>query len=373
VAYAGEMSWGFFLWEVAMGKGTGIWQRGNSWYIEVTITGQRYRECLGRVSKTFAKEMAAKRRTELLEGRLRPKAQDPIFERFLDDYLDDVSVNKALKSHSRDKASSIHLKRFLGEKRISQISRMDIERYKRDRRAEILTRKPEASMASINRELALLSHAFNVAKFPNPTKGVKRFEEFSRERFLDDEEERRVFEAIEQVDPKLEPLFKVLINAGYRLGEVLGLQNCPEMLNFEEEYIRVPRMIRKGKKKDVVTPLNDVLGAALKDAMKIVNVKKGERIFPYSLQFVDRQWVKIRKLAGLEDTIRVHDLRHTFGSRAGQAAHDDPYAVQDLMGHTDFRTTQKYIHVSQTRKRAIMERLGSGSPHISHLKEAKPR
>jgi integrase len=93
-------------------------------------------------------------------------------------------------------------------------------------------------MASINRELALLSHTLNVAKLPNPVKGVKRFEEFSRERFLDEDEERRVFEAIDEINPKLEPLFTVLINAGYRLGEVLALRNCPEMVNFGQGYIR---------------------------------------------------------------------------------------------------------------------------------------
>jgi len=316
--------------------------------------------------------MAAKRRTELLEGRLRPKAQDPLFQKFIDNYLAEVSINKAPKSHARDKTSTVHLKRFFNGKRLSQITRIDIERYKRDRRAEIQARDPQGSMASINRELALLSHAFNVARIPNPVKGVKRFEEFGRERFLDEEEERRIFEAIEQIDPNLEPLFQVLINAGYRVGEVLALVNDPEMLNFENGYIRVPRMIRKGKKKDVMTPLNNPLTEALKEAIKINNVGKRERIFPYSIHFIEKRWKKIRKMASL-DGVRVHDLRHTFGSRAGKAAQDDPYAVQELMGHTDFRTTQKYIHVSETRKRAVMEKLDRSPNIFPNITEVESR
>ena len=180
----------------------GIWQRGKSWYIEITVKGQRYRESLGRVSKTFAKEMAAQRRTELIQRRLRPKAEDPLFQKFIDNYLAEVSINKAPKSHARDKTSAAHLKRFFNGKRISVISRMDIERYKRDRREEILAGGRQA-LASINRELALLSHALNVRKFPNPVKGVKRFEEFGREQFLDEEEEQRIFEAIDQICPVL--------------------------------------------------------------------------------------------------------------------------------------------------------------------------
>jgi len=393
VAYAGEMSWGFSFGkggryearrrrptsylsgfgrkEVAMGKNAGVWQRGNSWYIEMTVKGQRYRESLGRVSRTFAKEMAAQRRTELIQGRLRPKPQDPLFEKFLDSYLAGVSINKAPKSHARDKTSTVHLKRFFNGKRISQISRMDIERYKRDRREEILG-EGRQSLASINRELALLSNAFNVGRFPNPVKGVKRFDEFSRERFLDEGEEERLFEAIGETYPELKPLFCVLINAGYRLGEVLGLRNCPEMINFGEGYIKIPRMLRKGKKKDVVTPLNKILTEALKEAMNVSDVGRGERIFPYSLFSIEKKWKRIRKLAGL-DNLRIHDLRHTFGSRIGKEAQDDPYVVQELMGHTDFKTTQKYIHVSETRKRAVMERLGSNTHKITHIRKVKTR
>jgi integrase len=353
--------------------GTGIYKRKESYYIDIVVKGDRYVECLGKVSKTFAKEEAARRKTALLEGRLRPKAQDPLFEKFIDKYLAEVSVNKAPKSHARDKTSAVQLKKFFGGKRISHITETDIHRYKRDRREEILVGKPQASLASINRELALLSHAFNVRKFPNPVKGVKRFDEFSRERFLDEDEEERLFEAIQETYPELESLFRVLINAGYRLGEILGLLNCPEMVNFGEGYIRIPRTIRKGKKKDVVTPLNDILTHALKMAININGVGKGERIFPYSVFSVDKKWSKIRKMAGLEDSVRVHDLRHTFGSRAGKAAQDDPYAVQELMGHTDFRTTQKYIHVSETRKRAVMEKLDSSPNKTPNIRTLKSR
>jgi integrase len=128
-------------------------------------------------------------------------------------------------------------------------------------------------------------------------------------------------------------------------------------------------MIRKDRKKDVVTPLNQILSEALERAVKILKVKGGERIFPYSLQYIGRQWREIRKQAGLED-VRIHDLRHTFGSRAGKAAQDNPYAVQELMGHTDFRTTQKYIHVSESRKRAVMKKLDS-SPNDFHNTQRK--
>jgi len=115
------------------------------------------------------------------------------------------------------------------------------------------------------------------------------------------------------------------------------------------------------------------LTEAFQKAIKINDVGRGERIFPYSVFSIDKKWRRICGMAGLEESVRVHDLRHTFGSRAGRAAQDDPYAVQKLMGHTDFRTTQKYIHVSETRKRVIMEKLNPVTHIFTHIKDAKSR
>jgi hypothetical protein len=40
--------------------------------------------------------------------------------------------------------------------------------------------------------------------------------------------------------------------------------------------------------------------------------------------------------------LRFHDLRHTFGSVAIRTA--DPRELQEWMGHSDFSTTQLYMH-----------------------------
>jgi len=45
--------------------------------------------------------------------------------------------------------------------------------------------------------------------------------------------------------------------------------------------------------------------------------------------------------AGLRD-LRFHDLRHTFGSLVINQA--SPVEVQAYLGHSDFRTTQRYLH-----------------------------
>jgi integrase len=54
-----------------------------------------------------------------------------------------------------------------------------------------------------------------------------------------------------------------------------------------------------------------------------------------------RRFKKARGRAGLRP-LRFHDLRHTFGSVAIRTA--DPRELQEWMGHSDFSTTQIYMH-----------------------------
>jgi integrase len=51
-----------------------------------------------------------------------------------------------------------------------------------------------------------------------------------------------------------------------------------------------------------------------------------------------------------------HDLRHTFGIRAADAG-ADAFTIAELMGHSDLRMTKRYTHATDSRKRAVDERL----------------
>jgi integrase len=54
-----------------------------------------------------------------------------------------------------------------------------------------------------------------------------------------------------------------------------------------------------------------------------------------------RRYISARKRAYLRE-IRVHDLRHTFGSLAINKA--SIIQVQEWMGHADIDTTRRYLH-----------------------------
>lgn len=330
-------------------KGLGLYKRknGKSWYIDIRVRGQRYTECFGLVSKEFAISRAKKIKTDLYEGRS-PMGNLP-FSVFLDRYLQNRSANP------RDEISAKHLKEFFRKKPVSRIGQMDVEQYKKHRRDEIEAKKGKgASCGSINLELSVFSHALNVAKLPNPTKGVKRFDVCERGYALDDEEERRLFEAVRKLYPDTEPFFRFAINTGYFLGEILALRNSPEMVNFEKAFICIPR-IRKGKRQEVEPPMNDILIGILQKAIEINQVGPGERIFPYTSSWIHKRWGRIRRKAGLDD-LRIDNLRYTFAIRKGKSC-PDPYALQRVLGLGWKTMEKKYIHVSMARKRILMARM----------------
>ena len=55
-------------------------------------------------------------------------------------------------------------------------------------------------------------------------------------------------------------------------------------------------------------------------------------------------WDRIRKRADLED-VRLHDLRHSFASFLVNRG-KNLYVVQQMLGHANPRTTQRYAHLS---------------------------
>ena len=66
-------------------------------------------------------------------------------------------------------------------------------------------------------------------------------------------------------------------------------------------------------------------------------------------------WRRIRTRAGLED-VRIHDLRHSFASRALALGESLPM-IGKLLGHTQVQTTARYAHLANESVKASGSRI----------------
>src|SRR5215813_1915070 len=100
-----------------------IYLRGKSWYYDFIHKGQRYTGSFGQVSRTVAKEELARKKAEVVEGRLNPaKARkSPRFDAFAEEYLEWVKTNLKPVTYRRNCFTVWHFLAFFGQKNLSEI------------------------------------------------------------------------------------------------------------------------------------------------------------------------------------------------------------------------------------------------------------
>jgi integrase len=170
-----------------------------------------------------------------------------------------------------------------------------------------------------NRVLSLLSIVFNKAKEwgyyskENPVKGIKKFEEQERERFLQPDELPRFFQALEE-EPNLTIRDYVLISllTGARRANVLAMQW--KEISFERREWSLSET--KNKKSQTIPLLEEAIN--LLTSRRTLVPKDNPYVFPSfgctgHLAEPKRGWQRILDRANIKD-LRLHDLRRTFGS-----------------------------------------------------------
>ena len=74
------------------------------------------------------------------------------------------------------------------------------------------------------------------------------------------------------------------------------------------------------------------------------------------LTTITADWYRLRSRAGLDD-VRIHDLRHSYASRA-LAAGESLSMIGKLLGHADIQSTARYAHLARETERISAARVG---------------
>ena len=158
---------------------------------------------------------------------------------------------------------------------------------------------------------------------------------------LTTDEIKKLIEVTTNIKHKL--ILKLLYGCGLRVSEVVNLKK-PD-LNFQEELIHIK--LSKGKK-DRFVKIPESIKQALESYSKL---NEQETLFPSSREgklttaTIQKIVKNSAKKAGIKKNVHPHTLRHSFATHLLEQG-IDLRIIQKLLGHSDIKTTQIYLQVS---------------------------
>jgi len=276
--------------------------------------------------------------------------------------------------------ADLHIRPALGSATMREVKRADLAGLRAAlRETPIMANRVLAVFGS------MWSHAAKVGDVEadaNPVRGIERYRERARERFLSAAELTRIGEALRlgeteglpyavdetkprskharktddrrvTLDPFAVAALRLLMLTGARVGEILSAKW--EHVDAERGIIFLPDS-KTGKK-----PV--YLGAAALAVLAeiprlegnpyvIVGTKAGQPRYD-----LHKPWDAVRRAAGIEG-VRLHEMRHSFASFGAGASLGLPI-IGKLLGHSQAATTMRYAHLADDPLRRAVETIGA--------------
>lgn len=258
-----------------------------------------------------------------------------------------------------------HINPRLGSRKVTDITRGDIQRLMIDVgnghiRGEA-TPHTRGGKGAAARTVGLLGGIFTFAQErgfieTNPVRGLKRYKDNRRERFLSAAELGKLGDVLsaqekDGSDPRHVAIIRLLLLTGARKNEIARLRWCE--VDLDKGLLRLkdsktgPKIIR--------------LGAAATSLLAKLPKAHATWVFPdrkhadRPMSNLDWAWVRIRTKAEMPD-VRIHDLRHSFAS-IGVAGGEGLVLIGKLLGHEHVVTTNRYAHLSDDPLQAAADRI----------------
>ncbi len=282
----------------------------------------------------------------------------------------------------------LHILPQIGKMRASDVTKSTITKLHRS--------VGERVQSTANRVVVLVSGLYSwagsVGEVPDglqPAKGVTKFKEEGRERYLTGEELARLGDALRtaekeglpwEVDqtkptakhaPRIEnrrvricsfalAAIKLLLLTGCRLREILNLRW--ENVDLEGDMLFLPDS--KTGRKTVLLSLP--AAAVIKSLPRIGRYVIASADPDYPRHDLHRPWGAVAKYAGLKG-VRLHDLRHSFAA-TGASKGLGLLIIGKLLAHKNPKTTSRYAHLDSFPERRatnciahqLVEAMGDG-------------
>lgn len=347
----------------------GLRKKGEIWHIEKVIFGELIRQSTGETeldqAERYLAQLIEQRRKVVVYGERLERTFNDAAARFIEEY-------EHKRSLDRDITTLKAVMPYIGEFPLLKIHSGVLDDFIRDRkRAGISAGTLNRDMAIIRRVLSLSARLWRdeqgrpwldtVPMLPT-VQGEKR-----KPRPINWQEQESF---LKQLPTYLSEMALFALNTGLRDQEICAMKWEDECrVNGLDASVFIISETRAKNEHERIVPLNSV-------AQSIVASRRGNQsdyVFSFEGRKLDRMnnraWRKAREAVGLK-TVRVHDLRHTFGMRlraAGVSFEDR----QDLLGHHAGRITTHYSKVEIARLIECVELLCEArKPELTLIRRA---
>ena len=371
--------------------GVTVRKKDNKWYVFINHNGQRKAKCVGE-NRAAAVQVKRVLEAKLALGDIgvfgEPGSPMPLFSEYADTWLKD-HARLVCKPSTIDGYESVlrqHLRPRFASKRLNEIKRSDIKGLITDLIAKELTRSTIRNAVSILR--SIFNHAIEEDLFEsNPAANLGRFTRSAKTSevkgvALTPEEVEKLLGAANLVNPNYYPIFLLAVRGGLRRGELVALQwgdiefgkdgqDKNRFILVQHNYVRREHTTTKSKKsrrvdmsrqlRGVLIKMRDARMKAAKTAGKMDISKElvfsspdGKILDPDN--FYHRHFIPVLLKSGIRK-IRLHDLRHTFGSLLIQSGASIVF-VKEQMGHSSIQVTvDTYAHLIPGADVSFVDRL----------------
>lgn len=209
--------------------------------------------------------------------------------------------------------------------------------------------------ATVNRYMSCLRHLLTCAVewemlTVNPFEGKKSLQqkEEKRERYLSQEEIDSFLKHCRVQHVK--DFFMIAVNTGMDRGEILNLKweqikqgviYCPEVKTRPERHIPISN--------DLELHLQGIKSRKVVSEYVVIDAK-GRK-----LTDIKRSFKTVLRSAKIHNC-RIKDLRHTFASHFTMRT-ADLKSLQEILGHTNIKTTMRYSHLCEAHKAKRMQQM----------------
>jgi integrase len=336
--------------------------------------GRRVREVVG-PTKTLARKVLAKRRTQIAEGRydFPTKKTAPTFRAFAKEYKKDRE--SGLQDAARDALAIDAAVEMFGDTRLDRIGTKDLIKYQSARRKAGADSTAKRDMSTIKTMLRKAAHVYKyIPHPPDVTELPKiRLKQRKRPTVTYDQE----LAMVENAASHLKPILLIGFDCGLRIKDLLALKWS--QVDFEERKIKA---YNSKSKKDQVFKMTPQVEVTLRKIPGRVG-----HVFRYRhepIKSVKNAFAAAAENAGIRKVLWVHpetgrdqwwptphDMRRTFATRHSQNR-TPTIVIRDLLGHKSVATTEKYLGVDSVDLDTAMDNLAESRNQYLKNREVEP-